>query len=304
MKTVRRFAYFVVLGENCRGGDSDDLCVKGSVMRQMKRTDLAVEAHQLWRRAEKRASMPGVQVETKSRGPLQTTIVKILDEEGAQALGKPKGTYLSMELGSRYGCVRAEAARQLAGHLKKLLPKDTQKHIMVVGLGNRSVTPDALGPRTVDQLLISRHVADAYQGLRPVSAICPGVKGQTGLESLEIVQSVLRSTEPSCVIVIDALAAAEISHIGSVVQIADTGIQPGSGVGNRRSAFDRKTLGIPVYAIGVPTVTDMDRAESGMIVTSAEIDECIEGMAKMLSMALNEALQPELSTEEIAEFVM
>lgn len=258
----------------------------------------------MWRRAEKRETMPGIQVETKSRGPLQTTIVKILDKEGEKALGKPRGTYLSMELGSRYGCVRAEAARQLAGHLKKLLPKDLQQHIMVVGLGNRGVTPDALGPRTVDQLLISRHVADAFQGLRPVSAICPGVKGQTGLESLEIVQSVLRQTAPACVIVIDALAAAEISHIGSVIQISDAGIQPGSGVGNHRAAFDRKTLGIPVYAIGVPTVTDLDQPGSGMIVTSAEIDERIDGMAKMLSMALNEAMQPELTSEEIAEFVM
>lgn len=258
----------------------------------------------MWRQAQKRESMPGIQVETKSRGPLQTTIVKILDAEGERALGKPKGTYLSMELGSRYGCVRAEAARQLAGHLKKLLPDDLQQHIMVVGLGNRAVTPDALGPRTVDQLLISRHVADAFRGLRPVSAICPGVKGQTGLESLEIVHSVLRATEPACIIVIDALAAAEVSHIGSVVQISDTGIQPGSGVGNHRAAFDRKTLGVPVYAIGIPTVTDLDQPDSGMIVTSAEIDERIDGMAKMLSIALNEALQPELSPEEIAEFVM
>ena len=103
----------------------------------MKRTDLAVEAHSMWRQAEKRESMPGVRVETKSRGPLQTTIVEIQDEAGEKALGKPKGTYLSMELGSRYGCVRLEAARQLAGHLKKMLPKDEGQHIMVVGLGNR-----------------------------------------------------------------------------------------------------------------------------------------------------------------------
>lgn len=258
----------------------------------------------MWQQAEQKESTEGIRVETKSRGPVQTTIVEILNKEGEKALKKPRGTYLSMELGSRYGCVRAEASRQLAGHLKKMLPKDTQGHIMVVGLGNRGVTPDALGPRTVDQLLISRHLADAFQGLRPVSAICPGVKGQTGLESLEIVRSVLQQTKPACVIVIDALAAAEIGHIGSVVQVSDAGIQPGSGVGNHRAAFDAKTLGIPVLAVGVPTVTDLDQPESGMIVTSAEIDACIDGMSKMLSAALNEALQPELTTEEIAEFVM
>ncbi len=270
----------------------------------MKRTDLAVEAHSMWQQAEKKEAMEGIRVETKSRGPVQTTVVEILDEEGERALNKPRGTYLSMELGSRYGCVRAEAARQLAGHLKKMLPKDTNQHIMVVGLGNRGVTPDALGPRTVDQLLISRHVADAFQGLRPVSAICPGVKGQTGLESLEIVRSVLQQTKPSCVIVIDALAAAQISHIGTVVQVSDTGIHPGSGVGNHRAAFNDKTLGIPVLAVGIPTVTDLDQPASGMIVTSAEIDACIDGMSKMLASALNEALQPDLTPEEIAEFVM
>lgn len=271
---------------------------------EMKRTDLAMEAHNMWQQAENKETMPGIRVETKSRGPVQTTIVEILDAEGEKALGKPQGTYLSMELGSRYGCVRAEAAKQLAGHLKKMLPKDAQEHVMVVGLGNRAVTPDALGPRTVDRLLISRHVADDFQGLRPVSAICPGVKGQTGLESLEIVRSILQQTEPTCVIVIDALAAAEISHIGSVIQVSDAGIQPGAGVGNHRAAFNSKTLGIPVLAIGIPTVTDLDQPASGMIVTSAEIDACIDGMSKMLSAALNEALQPDLSTEEIAEFVM
>ena len=270
----------------------------------MKRTDLAVEAHAMWRQAAKKESMPGIRVETKSRGPLQTTIVEILDEEGERALRKPRGTYLSMELGSRYGSVRAEAAQQLAGHLKKLLPKDPSQHIMVIGLGNRAVTPDALGPRTVDQILITRHVAQDFQDLRPVSSLCPGVKGQTGLESLEIVRSVLKQTAPTCVIVIDALAAAELSHIGSVVQVSDTGIQPGSGIGNHRAAFDRKTLGVPVLAIGIPTVSDLDQPESGMIVTSAQIDASIAGMSRMLANAINQALQPELSPEEIEEFVM
>ncbi len=258
----------------------------------------------MWTQAKKREELPGVQVETKARGALRTTIVKILDEEGERALQKPKGTYLSMELGSRYGAVRVQAAEQLAGHLKKLLPKEAHRHVMVIGLGNREVTPDALGPKTVDQLLITRHISDEIQGLRPVSALCPGVKGQTGLESLEIAQSVLKKTAPSCVIVIDALAAAELSHIGTVVQVSDAGIAPGSGVGNRRAAFNQQTLGIPVLAIGIPTVTDLDTPDSGMIVTSAEIDAAISGMSKMLASAINQALQPELSPEEISEFVM
>ncbi len=258
----------------------------------------------MWREARQKEQMPGIRTETKERGPIRTTIVEVLDEAGQKTLGKPKGVYLSMELGSRQGYVRVEAATQLAGHLRKLLPKGENERILVVGLGNRAVTPDALGPRTVDQLLITQHISRQFPYLRPVTALCPGVLGQTGMESLDIVQGVLRRTAPSCVVVVDALAAAEVSHIGTMVQISDAGIQPGSGVGNRRAEFDRCTLGVPVIAVGVPTVTDLDTPASGMIVTSADIDAAIDGMSKMLSSALNRALQSELSPEEIEEFVM
>jgi len=270
----------------------------------MKRTDLAMEAHSMWQRAQNRQQMPGIQVKTEEKGSVNITTVKILDEAGANALGKPMGTYISMELENRSGAVRMEAASLLAAQLCRLLPNQEARDVLVVGLGNRAVTPDALGPRTVDGLLITRHIAKEFRFLKPVAALCPGVQAQTGMESMEIVNGVVRSAKPSCIVVVDALAAAEPSHIGNVVQVSDAGIQPGAGVGNHRAAFDRNTLGVPVVAVGVPTVCDLDETGSGMIVTGADIDAAVNGMAKMLSGALNRALHPALSQEEIDEFVM
>lgn len=268
----------------------------------MKRTDLAMEAHDMRRRAGEVEQLPGVKTETKTRGQVRTTIVQVLDAQGERAMGKAQGTYLSMELDSRSGPVRAQAADQLAGHLRKLLPAQTDRSVAVIGLGNRAVTPDALGAYTVEELLVTAHLAFPF--FRPVTAFCPGVKGQTGMESMEVVRSVLEAFKPACVIAVDALAAAELSHIGTVVQLSDTGIQPGSGVGNRRAQLSEQTLGVPVLALGVPTVTDLDETGSGRIVTCADIDASVRSMAKMLGSAMNRALQPELSKEELDEFLM
>jgi spore protease len=130
------------------------------------------------------------------------------------------------------------------------------------------------------------------------------VKGQTGMESLEVIRGVVERTKPGCLIAVDALAAADAAHIGTVVQLSDAGIQPGSGVGNRRARLDKSALGIPVYALGVPTVTDLDEAGSGRIVTTADVDALVSGMAGMLAAALNRALQPGLSEAELEEFLM
>ena len=267
----------------------------------MKRTDLALEAHDLRRRAQKNAALPGVRTETKRRGSICTTVVQVLDAEGERAMGKARGTYVSMELNSRSGTACAEAARQLAGHLRRLLPE--RGRVLVIGLGNRAVTPDALGALTVQQVLVTAHLS-SFLFLRPVSAFCPGVKGQTGLESLEIVRAVAAQAEPACVIAVDALAAAELRRIGTVVQLSDAGIQPGSGVGNRRSRLDGSTLGVPVLALGVPTVADLDESGNGRIVTTADVDATVSRMAKLLGTAINLALQPELSKEELDEFLM
>ncbi len=267
----------------------------------MKRTDLALEARDLRRRARENEMLPGVRTETKQRGPIRTTLVQVLDEEGARAMGKARGTYLCMELGDNTGQTRAEAARQLAGHLRKLLPEHGA--VTVIGLGNRAVTPDALGALTVDELLITAHLAGQFPVLRSVSAFCPGVKGQTGLESFEMVRAVTDRAKPACVIAVDALAAAELDHIGTVIQLSDAGIQPGSGVGNRSAQLDEKSLHTPVLALGVPTVTDLDETGSGRIVTTADIDTTVESMAKLLGGALNQALQPALSKEELEDFL-
>ncbi len=267
---------------------------------EMKRTDLAFEAHDICRRAKKNERLPGVWTETKQRGSIRTTVVQVLDETGERAMGKARGTYLTMELGD---CrARAQAAEQLAGHLRELLPE--KGSVTVVGLGNRAVTPDALGTSTVNEVLVTGQLDGDFSFLRPVTAFCPGVKGQTGMESLEVVQAVIERVKPACVIAVDALAAAKLAHIGTVVQLSNTGIQPGSGVGNRRAQLCEKTLGVPVLALGVPTVTDLDAAGSGRIVTTADIDATVRAMAKLLGSAVNQALQPGLSKEELEEFLM
>lgn len=267
---------------------------------KMKRTDLAVEAHRLWRQARKNEELPGVRVITAKEGPFETTVVEITDEEGAAALDKPMGTYISMERvqgGAPFG---NRAARYLAGHLRGLLPGEGD--VLVVGLGNRAVTPDALGPRTVDGLLVTRHMAKDFAFLRPVSALCPGVSARTGLESMEIVGGVLGRVRPACVVVVDALAAASPERIGAVVQLSDAGIRPGAGVGSCRAAFDRESLGVRVLALGVPTVCDA--GGGGRIVTAADIDSIVGSMSKLLARALNLALQPGVRPEEIDEFVL
>ena len=270
----------------------------------MLRTDLALEAHALLTEARKNGALPGVRTETKQRGDVRTTVVQVLDAEGERAMGKAQGTYVTMELPDRRGKVRAQALEQLVGHLAKLLPEDVRSGVLVVGLGNRAVTPDALGTRTAEALLVTAHLAERFPFFRPVTVLCPGVKGQTGMESLDVVRGVLDRICPACLIAVDALAAADAARIGTTIQLSDAGIQPGSGVGNRRAGFSRASLGLPVLALGVPTVTDLDTSGSGRIVTTADIDAVVSDMAAVLSGALNRALQTGLSGEELDDFLM
>ena len=197
----------------------------------------------------------------------------------------------------------AEAA-QLADHLRRLLPEDIRSGVLVAGLGNRAVTPDALGSKTAEALLVTAHLTEQFPFFRPVWVLCPGVKGQTGMESLDVVRGVLDRVRPSCLIAVDALAAADAARIGRTVQLSDAGIQPGSGVGNRRAGFSRGSLGLPVLALGVPTVTDLDERGSGRIVTTADVDAVVSDMASVLASALNRALQPGLPEAELEEFLM
>ena len=232
------------------------------------RTDLALEAKES---CEAKDGQPrGVRVteQEDTEREIYTTTVVIETENGARVMGKPVGTYITLEapnMSSPDEDYHAEISEALAGHIRSLMrtANEERKSVLVVGLGNREVTPDALGPEVVGNLRITRHMIRVYgrvsaelQQAAEVSALVPGVMAQTGMETLEIIKGVVDETHPQLVIVIDALAARSTKRLNRTIQITDTGIHPGSGVGNHRNAINEETLGVPVIAIGVPTVVD------------------------------------------------
>lgn len=229
------------------------------------RTDLALEAKESFE--EDDVKIRGVSIDTKEdeENEIRTTTVIIETENGARTMGKPVGTYITMEapnMSSPDEDYHREISEELAVHLKKLMG-EREKSVLIVGLGNRDVTPDALGPRVVSNIHITRHMIReygrvAFEGRRTneVSSLVPGVMAQTGMETLEIIQGVVKETKPEVVIVIDALAARSTRRLSRTIQITDTGINPGSGVGNHRNGINKQALGVPVIAIGVPTVVD------------------------------------------------
>lgn len=282
-----------------------------------RRTDLAMEAHEL---RGKGGALPGVESrETQAEGfPLTT--VRVMGPEGAKALGKPEGTYHTLDL---TGLERREenafprSVRALSGLLSPLLPKEGD--VLVVGLGNRAITPDAVGPLAADRTLVTRHLIELspehFGSFRPVAALTAGVLGTTGIESGEIVRAVADKVGVGAVIAIDALAARRVERLCATVQVCDVGIAPGSGVGNHRFALDRESLGVPVIAVGVPTVVDgatlaadlLEEAgaelDPGMLknapgaslmVTPRDIDQRVEDLAKVIGYAVSLSLQPEL----------
>lgn len=281
------------------------------------RTDLAMEAHELWQRsAPQQTQLSGVWARTQHRRGYDVTTVRILDENGARQLEKPMGTYVTLELEAlrrREKNAFSQAVHALRAQLRQfLMPCE---RFLVVGLGNDAVTPDAVGPLALRQLIVTRHLktmADvAVDGFKTVSAAQPGVLGATGIESLELVRGVAERTKPEQVIVIDALASSEPQRICAAVQLSDSGIVPGSGVGNSRAAFNRETLGVPVLAVGVPTVVDaaaiadaaQDReALHGMIVTPHDIDARVHEIAKLIGYALNLSLHAGLTMDDIPCF--
>ncbi len=232
------------------------------------RTDLADERRDIYKKANKlEDEIPGVETEQNKDEDICTTRVKIISEEGANALGKPIGTYITIDIKNLKIAQREEiekAAQCLSKELKELYKKNIQgqeQDILVVGLGNMQVTPDALGPKVITSIDITRHLlhyAPQYlePNTRPVSALAPGVLGTTGIETLEILKGVVENIKPKLIIVIDSLASKSIDRISSTIQIADTGIVPGAGVGNKRKEISKESLGVPVIAIGVPTVVE------------------------------------------------
>lgn len=231
-------------------------------------TDLADERHDIYRKANKiEKDVPGIETEErKVSNEIKVATVKIINEEGANAIGKPIGTYITVDIKKLKLAGEVEiqkAADVVTEELKKIFNKHVQNRddILVVGLGNAYVTPDSLGPKVIKDIDVTRHFLKYTPeyidpNTRPVTAIAPGVLGTTGIETLEIVKGIVDNVKPKHVIVIDSLASKSIERISSTIQIADTGIVPGAGVGNTRSELSQNTLGIPVIAIGVPMVVE------------------------------------------------
>lgn len=229
------------------------------------RTDLALEARESFEGDNVEIRGVKIKEEYDDKLEIKTTVVSIETENGAKAMGKPVGEYITLEapnLSVPDEEYHREISKTLARTVQSLLPEET-KSVLVVGLGNRDVTPDALGPRVVGNLCITRHLIMEYgtfamnkDGAKAISGIVPGVMAQTGMETLEIIKGVVEETKPGVLIVIDALAARSTKRLSRTIQVTNTGINPGSGVGNHRNGISQETIGIPVIAIGVPTVVD------------------------------------------------
>ena len=233
------------------------------------RTDLASERRDIYQKVQgTEGELNGIESQKEQiNEKLSVERVKITNEEGEKAIGKPKGIYTTIDIKNLKIAQEEEinkASEVLAKELGDIISMhiDKQGEILVVGLGNESVTPDALGPKTINEIEVTRHFINympqyVEEGTRMVSAISPGVLGTTGIETVEILKGVVQNINPKLVIVIDALASRSIERISSTIQISDTGIVPGAGVGNTRKEISQETLGVPVIAIGIPTVVEL-----------------------------------------------
>ena len=229
------------------------------------RTDLAIEARELARKdAAETNRLEGVDVQTEETSDYFLTHVRILSEEGSRLMGKPKGDYITLEsemLKKNDAECHKKIIKILADNIRSLVKIGEEDCILVAGLGNWNITPDALGPKVVSKILVTRHLQgtlpeEIETTVRPVAAVSPGVMGITGIETVEILKGIVDKLQPTLLIAIDALAARRSNRINAAIQLSDTGIAPGAGVGNKRMALDKESLGIPVIAIGVPTVVD------------------------------------------------
>ena len=273
------------------------------------RTDLAVEAIEL----DKKVPL-GITKKEYEKAGITVSIVEVNDEESAKKIGKPIGRYTTIQIKNfKFASNKIkEEVEIIADRIRELIPKEGA--VLLAGLGNSDITPDAIGPLTISQILATRHIPEetikstGLPELRVVAAIATGVLGQTGVESSEIIGSICKQIDPCVVIAVDALAAGSTERLGCTVQISDTGITPGSGVKNSRKELSQKTLGIPVIAIGVPTVADLSAVtEAGfadnMMITPREIDVIVERASKTVAYAINKALQPTLTFEDITALI-
>ncbi len=291
------------------------------------RTDLAVEARETVQKPDEDIRGVRVEEEKDTENEIYTTRVIIETKNGAKIMGKPIGTYITLEaprMAAADEDYHREISEKVADQIRELLPDEKEElSVLVVGLGNRDVTADALGPNAADQLHITRHVVREFgkaaynkNKMHMISAIVPGVMAKTGMETCEIIRGVVEQTSPDVVIAIDALAARSTKRLNRTIQITDTGVQPGSGVGNHRHALTEETLGIPVIGIGIPTVVDagtivgdaVEQVEREMLfcsdthtlkmaelqnmyVTTKDIDDVVNRLSYTVSEAINIALE-------------
>ena len=292
-----------------------------------RRTDLAVEERELLGE-----DIKGVEYSDGESGGLRIERLRILTQRAGQLLKKPVGTYITAQLPPLTDNIRDADSRvkALSEEIRRLLPVNGL--VLVAGLGNAEITPDALGPKAASRVLATRHIAGdvarstGLDRLRAVAVISAGVTGQTGIETGELLKGIIRNIRPSAMIAIDALASRRLERLGCTVQISDAGISPGAGVGNRRTRIDSQTMGVPVIAIGVPTVVDaptlafdlldIDDEKEGrelseaispqgrsMVVTPKEIDLLINRASGLISLSLNMALQSDIDTEDLLDLL-
>ena len=278
------------------------------------RTDMAVEAHELSRGDAK--EIEGVKLTSTEHGSIKRTIVDVLNDNGAKTLNKMIGRYITIDAPDIKNSIDdfESVSKMLANDLRELC--GTSRKTLVVGLGNRAITPDALGGEVVDKLLVTSHMKrympdvldDSYGN---VSAISPGVMGTTGMETVDIIKGITDADKPDIIIAIDSLAGADINRVTTSIQIADTGIAPGSGVGNHRNGLNEDTLGIKVIAIGVPTVIaaellggeELEEEYRSLMVTTNDIDAVIKRMSRTLANGINLALHKGITLRDIEELV-
>lgn len=279
------------------------------------RTDIALERQEMLADTDQK----GIRVRKWKKENARVTEIEILNDYGEQTLNKPKGKYITVDLPefSHESELLDGRLTAISESIKNLLPENAQK-ILVAGLGNDDITPDALGPLCAKQIFATRHIKGDLitdlniRNLKSVAAVSTGVLGQTGIETAEYIKGIVDLIKPDAVIIIDALASRRLERLGKTVQLTDTGITPGSGVGNFRKTIDKTTLGVPVISMGVPTVVDGNtivsdltggKAQSNqinadeMMVTPREIDTIISRAARLISLSINCALQPEMDPE-------
>jgi spore protease len=312
------------------------------------RLDLAMEAHQVVR-GEVGREIPGVKQDIENYNHAQVNIVTVVDPIGEEFIGKPIGSYITIEtpeIKHNNFEVHNEISQILAKKLESLINIGQDATVLVIGLGNWLATPDALGPQVINKTIVTRHLKDYAPeelagGLRPVCALTPGVLGITGIETAEIIKGVVDKVKPSLIIAIDALAARNVERIGTTIQLANTGINPGSGIGNKRIGINEESMGVPVIAIGVPTVvhaaviakdsidallhnlklvpglstqinediisTAIDNVlqpfANNLIVTPKEIDSLIESSSKIIASGISQALHPSINSTNINSYI-